>query len=337
VRRRLHNPAIIVWCGVLFSSEALRAETAEAPAEASANRREAGGDSSVPSAQLARGVAHYDAGQFGRCASTFDALLAEGARSALPPRQVERARVYFAACLIATGEFDAADDQFRQAIRENPQMAIPSTVVFPQEVVDRFIVVRGALLDEIRQAQLEDARRVEEEAARDRERAEAERRRIVELERIVAEEHVVTQNRRWIAWVPMGVGQFQNRDYVLGGVLLTTEAIFAATAIGAMLIELRLHSQADGGRFDTPSRQEVDALNRNVAAARTVSLVATGAFFATAALGILEANLSFVPEFDEGRRDRPRSAGGRSPKSQEITPLAMPIEGGAALVVVGTF
>jgi hypothetical protein len=290
-------------------------------------------------ARLVRGMAFYDAGQFSECIQAFGELLNDLGPGELDARQIERARVYFGACLIADDQPARADEQFRAAIRQNPQMAIPSTVVFPQAVVDRFILVRAALLDEIRRATREEARQATLAAERVRQRANEQKRHMEELERLARQERVVVRNERWMAWVPFGVGQFQNRDYALGGFFLATETAMLATAVTSVAIELSLMSQAGrvetGGAVQT-SDSATASLNRNLSAAHVVSLAALGGLVVTAAVGVIEANVSFVPEFDGGRRRRPPGKK-RIADDVSVEPTVVSVRSGAGLGLRGSF
>ena len=284
-------------------------------------------------AALARATAYYESGEYTGCAESFAALLDDASQASLmAPRSREQARVYRAACLIAKGDIAAADDQFRIAVRENPQMAVPNAIVFPPAVLERFIIVRTTLMEEIRKADEERIRREEAMAAEARGRADAERQRVAQLEQLANQETVVVKNQRWIASVPFGVGQFQNRDSVLGAVFLTTELIAAGTAITATSIELSLHSQADGGRGLTD--EAVEKLNANLSAARWTGAIASSVFLLTAIGGIVEANLSFVPEFREGIRQRTAPA---APPKPSVTPVVGAVPGAAHVGVFGRF
>jgi hypothetical protein len=284
-------------------------------------------------ASLARATAFYEAGQYGQCASAFETLLGDPTQAAsLAPRAREQANVYHAACLIALGRTDEADAAFRDVIRENPQMTMPNPIVFPPAVIERFVVVRTTLMEEIRRAEAERATRAREAALQAQRRAEAEKARMIYLERLASQETLVTQNQRWLAWVPFGVGQFQNRQVGLGVVFLTSEVLLLGTALGAVTIELSLNSQAGGG---AGLKGDINQLNQNLYTANEVALIATGAFILVAGAGILQANLAFVPEFEGGVRQRkkpPRAASGVS-----FMPTAGPVSGGAALGVLGRF
>jgi hypothetical protein len=290
----------------------------------------------TPEAAYARATAFYESGQYVECANAFAVLLDDEALAGgLAFRSREQARVYRAACLIAQGKTAAADDQFRAAIRESPQMAVPNAIVFPQAVVERFIIVRSGLLEEISRSEAERAEREREAAAESRRRARAERERVVRLEHLASEETVILKNRRWVAFAPFGIGQFQNRDYGLGAVFLASETILLGTAVTAVSIELSLHSQANGGLGVTPDKAQFEQLNKNIQTAHDVSLIATGALALVVAGGILEANLSFVPEFYGGVR--PRSKHGPTSAARSLVPLFGPAAGGAAVGLMGRF
>ncbi|HVW26136.1 MAG TPA: tetratricopeptide repeat protein [Polyangiaceae bacterium] len=282
---------------------------------------------------LARATAFYEAGQYAQCADAFGALLDDPTQaSSIAPRAREQASVYRAACLVALGRGDEADETFRRAIRENPQMAVPNAIVFPPAVIERFIVVRTTLMEEIRRADEERAQRERQAAIAAQQRAERERIRVQHLELLASQETLVVQNQRWIAWVPFGVGQFQNRDYVLGGCFLAAEVLLAGTAITATSIELSLNAQAKGG---AGLGGDVPQLNKNIRAANEVGLIATSGFILVAGLGILQANLAFVPEFPGGVRQRTKPTRAASPSPPVVGVAPMP--GGAAFSVFGRF
>lgn len=284
-------------------------------------------------AALARAAAYYEAGQYAQCADAFAGMLDDPDKvRALSPRSRDQAQVYDAACLIAIGKTDAANERFRAAIRENPQMAVPSAVVFPPAVIERFVIVRSELMEDIRRSERE--RLVRERAAAEeaRRRAEAERRRVAMLETLASEETIVTRNRRWMAMVPFGVGQFQNRDYVLGTIFLASETLLLATAITATAIELSYVSEANGGSGLTKS--EADRLNQNIETARAVSVTTTAAFALAALGGVAQANFAFVPEFRDGVRPRkiPKIA-----RSRTVSPSFAPSNRGVVFGVTGIF
>src|SRR5262249_35979026 len=107
--------------------------------------------------------------------------------------------------LLALKHDAEADAQIARIFRQNPQYA-PNPAMFPQEVIDRFSVVRGGLRAELealmqQKAREELAKRVAAQKAR-----EADEKWIAELQRLAGEERRVEPNSRWIAMVPLGVG-----------------------------------------------------------------------------------------------------------------------------------
>jgi hypothetical protein len=218
----------------------------------------------------------------------------------LQPKERGTARVYLAACLIASGRTEEARQQFRQAILEDRLLETPDPVVFPPAVVDVFVQVRTSLMEALERQQEEELQRGRQEVEARLRAEQRERWRVAELERLASLETVVRRNDRWMAWVPFGLGQFQNEDNTLGWIFLTAESALMVTALTATSIELGLHSQADGGRAPLNS----DDLTSKVRAARGVGTVAWVSLVGVAAAGILEANLSYRSEVELGQRRR---------------------------------
>jgi hypothetical protein len=250
------------------------------------------------SAALERARLYYESARYVPCVDAFTRLLERAAQ--LPPKARGTARVYLAACLIASGRTEEARQQFRQAILEDRQLQPPDPVVFPPTVVDVFVQVRSSLMEALERQQEEELERGRKEVEARARAEQRERWRVAELERLAALETVVRRNERWMAWVPFGVGQFQNQDNTLGWIFLSSEAALSITAITATSIELGLHSQAEGGRAPLDSAD----LTSKVRAARQVGTAAWVTLVAVAAAGILEANLSYRGEIEVGQRRR---------------------------------
>jgi hypothetical protein len=148
---------------------------------------------------------------------------------------------------------------------------------------------------------------------------------------LAQEETVRTPRSRWLALVPFGVGQFQNENKPLGYLFLTSEILLAATTLTTLGVETHLvlaTSQID--KPDPSNKPRIDnwysALNYSSYAWLGVSLV-----------GILEAQLSFVPE-DRKLRKRPLPPELRpTTSSLRVVPNAAPVQGGAVFGVSGRF
>src|SRR6187431_964778 len=192
-------------------------------------------------AELARVVSLYQAGKYGECASALKHLLSsEGPHPFHDPDVIESARTYHAACLIGSGQNQLADEPLRAAIRQNPQMKAPDSLVFPPQVIDRFLRVRETMFDVIQKAEDERVRHAQELAAQQEARAKRERLRVAGLERLAQEVTVITPRTRWLALVPFGVGQFQNGNKPLGYVFLSSEVLLAASTLTTLGVETHL-------------------------------------------------------------------------------------------------
>jgi hypothetical protein len=254
--------------------------------------------------ELQRVIGLYDVGKYDECARELDRLLDPKGQRPLQRRQVkETARIYHAACLIGSGQFERSDAPLRDAIRENPQMDLPDALIFPRPVVERFLRVRQSMADELRK---EDLRRLEAaKKAADEQRIREERERIYveQLKALAAKETVIDPNSRWIAALPFGVGQFQNGDRSLGYVFLGSEVLALGTGLTALAVSTQISAQEteienQGGESNAASRAQDWHL---------VGTIGSWAFISLAVIGIAEAQLSFVPERSYARpRPLPR-------------------------------
>jgi hypothetical protein len=288
-------------------------------------------------AELRRVQTFWDTGKYVECAKEFDGLLGGPQPKLKDPTVLEKARAYYAACLIAVGKTDKAEEQFKAALRANPRME-PDSLVFPQVVLDVYNKVRDSMSEELKKAQAEELARKQAEAAARAEREAAERRRIQRLEQLARRETIVTRNDRWLAAVPFGVGQFQNREPVLGWVFLGTEIALAGTALTSLIIESSLNAKAD----DNLSAAETRELNTKVDTAHQVLVVSSWGFVGVALAGVIQAQLAYVPEFRSTRmRNLPpdlRPPPQAPPKNgARIRPSAVPTKNGFSLGISGSF
>jgi len=279
------------------------------------------------SAELARVVSLYEAGKYGECADSLHRLLSEdSARPLRDPDVVESARIYHAACLIGSGQPLLADEPLRAAIRQDPQMKPPDSLVFPPQVIDRFLRVRETMFDVIKKAEDERVRRAQELAKQQEERVKKERIRVAGLERLAQQETVISQKSRWFALVPFGAGQFQNGKDTLGYVFLTSEVLLAASTLTSLGIET--HLVLDANRLLADGKKPVPSTNDTLVTWNTAMRVSSYAWLGVSVIGILEAQISFAPE---QRRVQKR------PLPIELRPSAEAVPGGAVFGLSGKF
>jgi hypothetical protein len=290
------------------------------------------------------GKNRFEADQYSDAAARFLAMLdpaappcdkappgASGHCRLTDPDLVARAHEYAAASLVVLKRYAEADQQIEVLLRDKPAYA-PNPAIFPQEVIDRFTLVRGRLRQELeaiarKHAEEEQARRLQAQKER-----EAQSRRIAELERLASTEAVVVRNSRWVAFVPFGAGQFQNGDAALGWVFAVTEAAAGATSI-ALAAAVAGYAGADLAARDPTTGQTVNRteLQSRIDTATLANRIAFSAWAGITVLGIAEAQIAFVPERTT-TRPRPLPKAGPS-----IVPTVGVTGQGASIGLVGRF
>lgn len=248
---------------------------------------------------------------------------------------LSQARMYLGATLLAQGKRDAAEDVFEKLILEDPAYE-PDPLGFPADVVNTFIDTRVQLQERLKAAAQTAAKLEAERRARD----EADRRaREVWLEKVKAqagEEHVTVRNERLVACLPFGAGQFQNRQPVLGWAFLGAESsLLVATAV-TWGMGLYWRDRARDEARDIALVARADELKARADEIRTWNLGLGAALAAVAAVGIVQANVAFVPQFDERKkRPLPPLGNGASVGALRLTPFVAPLvspQGGGVMV-----
>jgi len=154
---------------------------------------------------------------------------------------------------------------------------------------------------------------------------------VLGLERLAQEESVITPKTRWLALVPFGVGQFQNGEKNLGYVFLTSEVLLAASTLTTLAVETHLVLATSRVDKAEPS------INSTLADWKTALEYSSYAWLSVSIIGIVEAQLSFVPEQRQIRkRPLPREL---RPESSflSVLPSAGPVPGGAVFGLSGRF
>lgn len=274
-----------VLAGAVAMAAPARAQSAEPPSEVALS----------DAAELARIVSLVEAAKYEECVARLDRLLDPSSGRPLKNSEViESARMYHATCLIGLGKPELADVPLRNAIRTNPQMRAPDSLVFPPRVVERFLRVREGLYLELQAAEQAAIAGAKKEAADKLRRESEERARVQALEKLASQEVIVVENRRWIGLLPFGAGQFQNGNRGLGWVFFGTELVLSTAALTALGVHTHLQANAasvlDSGS-SVPSSEKERADNWHLAL--TVSVYG---LLAAHLVGVAEAQASFVPE-----------------------------------------
>ncbi|MDB4941028.1 MAG: Tetratricopeptide repeat domain protein [Labilithrix sp.] len=249
---------------------------------------------------------------------------------------LSQARMYLAAVLLAQGKREPGAEAFEKLILEDPAFE-PDPLSFPGDVINTFFDVRAQLQEKIRQA-AQNAARVEAEK---RAHAEEERRRqeawLARVKQMATEEKITTKNRRLVACLPFGAGQFQNQEPVLGWTFLATEAALVLGTMITVPMFVYADGRAQGQGSDLQGKAQVYKDRADTIQAVNVSLAA--AFVAVAATGIIQANLAYVPEVVEIKK-RELPAQGKVSWSPTLAPLTRgegsAIPNGVMVGVAGT-
>ncbi|MGA3120041.1 MAG: hypothetical protein ABSF69_04650 [Polyangiaceae bacterium] len=239
------------------------------------------------------------------------------------PDAVADARMYLGAVLVAEGKKDQAAEVFEELLLDRPDYQ-PDPLRVSLQAIDALIDARTRLRDRLEAITAERVRKAQEEKARVEAEKHREATRLALLEKWASEEVFIERNSRWKALVPFGAGQFQNRQPTLGWSLVVTEAMWVAgSAVGAALTLYNVdQANAANTRRDATAAQAYQGRAHD-AAIWGDSFAA--AFAVTALVGIVHAEVTFVPQRVEvHKRAIPEVTWG-------------PFLGPGALGVVGTY
>jgi hypothetical protein len=253
----------------------------------------AGGARADGRTDLEKAYSAYIGHKYDDAESRLRALLDPATGTLKDPDTIADARMYLGAVLAAEGKKDEAGKIFEALLVAKPDYE-PDPLRVSTEAVDAFFDVRARLRARLASIKADQAR-VEQEA---RARAEAERQReaarVAMLEKVASEEVVRQRASRWIALLPFGVGQFQNGQDTLGGLLLATEAALVVGSGISAGISLYDSGKANDAlrRYDPTGPQ----YQQYAQVAATVGNVLTAGFALVAIAGAVQAQIAFVPE-----------------------------------------
>jgi tetratricopeptide (TPR) repeat protein len=222
------------------------------------------------------------------------------------PELLQKARGYLANALFANGKKDEARKPIYDILIQDPSF-IPSTTLFPDEVIDLFNDERGKHAAELAKKIQEEAAKVAKERA-DQDQQKKERNAyIAALEARASVE--VEKRSRWIAMIPFGAGQYQNDNIGWGLFFTMSQVLTAGTSIVTTGVSYNLSLQGiaqqnwDGCLPAAPPVNKVCKAVEQISPATTTELqalqvvndVSLGAFIALAVTGVIEAQVDFKP------------------------------------------
>ena len=237
----------------------------------------------------------YDKQSYAKAARGLESLVGGAVPRAANPVVRLEARKYLGATYLFLGKKEAAREQFRLLLEEDPDYDI-DPVAFPEAVVQTFQEVQKGVTAERARRDAQEAARQERERSEEVEELIRQQQRIEALEKLASEQTIEKVNSRWIAAIPFGAGQFQNENRKLGIMFATLQSAFLASSIATFIGHNSL-------RDENPAPNEIDRARRVEKALRIGNWVSVGAFVSFAVAGVIEAEVRFRPVI---RTTRPR-------------------------------
>ncbi len=253
---------------------------------------------------LDRGRNAYLARQYEEADARFRAMLDAKTGTLHENVYVNQAYMYWGAVMVAKKRLDEAQRIFEQLILRDSTFE-PDPLAFSTEVLDVFTDTRGKLRERLTLQAQEDAKRKDEERKRREDLAKRERERIKKLEDLASQDKTLEPHSRSLAFIPFGVGQFQNGKPALGIVFAALEGSFLAA--GTVMYPLFLSEvNASRAAYDTNTNNrgltEAERHHDRAVDYQRANAIFLGLFALTAGIGIFEANLNYVPETTIVRR-----------------------------------
>lgn len=236
----------------------------------------------------------YENQSYAKAARELESLVGGAVPRARNPVVRLEARKYLGASYLFLGEEEAAREQFRLLLEEDPEYDI-DPVAFPEAVVQTFEEVQSQVRAEHAEKTALEAARQQQERAEELEGLIRQQQRIQMLEQLAATETVEKVNSRWIAALPFGIGQFQNENRRLGIMFATTQSVFLVASIATFVGHNSL-------RDENPAPDQIERAQRVERALRIGNWASVGAFVGFALAGIIEAEVRFKPVIRNTRK-----------------------------------
>ncbi len=230
----------------------------------------------------------YEAQDYARAAEAFAALVGTN-----PPRLSDRllvleSRKYLAASSLFVADAARAKEQFRLLLTEEPEYML-DPLAFPTEVLTLFDQTKAEIQRASHSRLESEQRRLAAALAAQREEQRLRRENLARLMALAEEGESREKNSRWVASMPFGLGQFQNRNSGLGAALAVSQGIAAAVSVVTFIGHQQL-------RDDRPSPDQLDNTREREAIWRKINIASFVTFAGLAVVGILDAHARFVPE-----------------------------------------
>lgn len=245
---------------------------------------------------------------------------------------IERSYEMQIVALVALKREAEADQAIEKLLNANPSYAVfPGAL--PPAVVARITAVKTRMQTQLEAKAQKDADAQRKAALAAQRAIEEERRWLAELTKLAGTEKVVERRSRALAFVPFGVGQFQNGDVGWGIFFAASQALAGGASIG-FAVAHTYYLNFDRNTVNPQTGQKVvpGELHALAEGAALGNQIAFGTWAALVVAGIVQANVAFEAEVVT-TRERP------VPKrpAPAVAPQVAVSPGGLFVGVTGSF
>lgn len=255
--------------------------------------------------------------------------LLEGTSLLREPGNIAQARMFLGAALVEQNRASEATPVFERLLLDDPQFD-PDPLTFPSKTLEAFIDTRAQMRDRLAAKAAEEARHAAEQRRRAEEERQAQAKRLATLEKMAGERSITVKHSRLIASLPFGVGQFQNAQNGLGAFFLASEAALVLGSIITVPLYLNARARQNEEIASFDLQRQANGYRDRAIDARTANIAFNALFLITAAAGIAQAHVAFVPESGETKK-RP------IPPPVTVRPQGGPVQDGTGRMQGATF
>lgn len=217
---------------------------------------------------------------------------------------IERSREMELVALVALKRDAEADAAIEKILRQNPAY-VPDPATLPATVVTRVRDIKARIQKEMEDKARKEADEKRKKLLTEQKVSDDESKWIAEVSRLASTETVIEKRSRVLAFVPFGVGQFQNGDVGWGIFFAATQALTAGSSIGFATAHQFFVGVDPNGKDPATGRAfDSKAIGEELRTLQLANEVAFAAWAGFAIAGVVQANLAFVPE-TRTLRDRP--------------------------------
>jgi tetratricopeptide (TPR) repeat protein len=171
----------------------------------------------------------YDTGDYKAAIERFDKLLTRDPQITNTALLIEIHK-YLGASYMFTGKIEAGKAQFKELLRLEPKYELDS-VLFPTEVLDEFLKVKKEMEDELKQIEASKKKKLQALEEKRKQLKETWDKLMQAAEHPTYVRQNVKKNNLLLAFIPFGVGQFQNDHKIKGWLFFSFETALLVSTV----------------------------------------------------------------------------------------------------------